>query len=141
MQSIYQDQLLALARSVRESSSIQLTEPTHKAEVNNPVCGDIIEVFITVENNVITAAHAKAKGCALCEEGAGLWLNSVIGQTMSSLSGYHIAMTNWLAGQDETDTLVKFGDGLECFLPVRPIKNRHKCVSLAFSTADKFTTA
>ena len=138
MQSIYQDQLLALARRVRDNSSLVLSAPTHVAEVNNPVCGDRVLSTIKLENNMIIAAHAEAKGCALCEAGAGLWLDIVIGQDISSLLSYHTELTSWLAGKDNTQISVKFSNGLHSFLPVRPIKNRHKCVTLAFSTADKF---
>ena len=138
MHSIYQDKLLALARRVRNDSSAELTSPTHKAEVNNPICGDRILSTIRVENNVIAAAHAEAKGCALCEAGAGLWLDVVVGQNISSLLSYHAALSSWLAGKDDKEISVKFPNGLDSFSPVRPIKNRHKCVTLAFSTADKF---
>ncbi len=138
MQSIYQDQLLALARHVREGKNTPLATPTHTAEVNNPVCGDRIRTAIIIKNNVIVAAHAEAKGCALCEAGAGLWMNSVIGQAMSSLPAYHDALTGWLAGQEDQNSNTLFADGLNSFAPVRVIKNRHRCVTLAFSTADKF---
>ncbi len=138
MQSIYQDQLLALARRVRDNSSIVLTEPSHVAEVNNPVCGDRVLSTIKLENNMIIAAHAEAKGCALCEAGAGLWLDIVVGQDISSLLSYHTALTSWLLGENDMEISVKFPNGLDSFSPVRPIKNRHKCVTLAFSTADKF---
>ena len=138
MQSIYQDQLLALARHVREQKTTPLESPTHTAEVNNSICGDLIRAAIIIENNVIIAAHAEAKGCALCEAGAGLWLNTVVGQAMSSLPGYHAALTSWLAGQEDQSNIVVFADSLNSFKPVRAIKNRHKCVTLAFSTADEF---
>ena len=138
MQTIYQDKLLALARRVRDNSSIGLCEPTHAAEVNNPICGDRVLSAIKVEKNIIIATHAEVKGCALCEAGAGLWLDSVLGQSISSLPSYHAALTSWLAEQDETNILLNFAEGLDSFSPVRPIKNRHKCVTLAFSTAEKF---
>ena len=138
MQSIYQDQLLALARHMREQKASPLATPTHKAEANNPVCGDHISTSIILENNIIVAAHAKAKGCALCEAGAGLWLKNVVGQTMSSLPAHHAALISWLADENEPNHDVIFADMLEIFAPVRAIKNRHKCVTLAFSTADKF---
>ena len=111
MQSIYQDQLLALARRVRDKSSNGLSAPTHTAEVNNPVCGDRVLSTIKVEKNIIIATHAEVKGCALCEAGAGLWLDSVIGQTISSLPSYHSALTCWLAEQDDEDISVKFAKG------------------------------
>ena len=138
MQSIYQEQLLALARRVRDNSSIVLSAPTHTAEVNNPICGDRVLSTIRVEKNIIIATHAEVKGCALCEAGAGLWLDSVLGQNIASLPSYHAALTSWLAEQDKTDILLNFAEGLDSFITVRPIKNRHKCVTLAFSTADKF---
>ena len=138
MQSIYQDQLLALARRMRENSSIVLSAPTHVAEVKNPVCGDRVLSTIKLENNMIIAAHSEAKGCALCEAGAGLWLDIVVGQNISSLLSYHAALSSWLAGEDNKGFSVKFPNELDSFSPVRPIKNRHKCVTLAFSTADKF---
>ena len=138
MQSIYQEQLLALARRVRDNNSIVLSAPTHVAEANNPVCCDRVLSTIKLKNNMIIAAHAEAKGCALCEAGAGLWLDIVLGQDISSLLSYHKALTSWLAGKDNTQISVKFPNGLDSFSPVRPIKNRHKCVTLAFSTADKF---
>ena len=141
MQSIYQEQLLALARRVRDKSSNGLSAPTHTAEVNNPVCGDRVISTIKLENDMIIAAHAEAKGCALCEAGAGLWLDTVVGQNISSLLSYHAALRNWLAGEDNTANLSEIPKWVDSFSPVRPIKNRHKCVTLAFSTADKFKRA
>ena len=138
MQSIYQEQILALARHAREQKTVPLQTPTHKAEVNNQICGDHVRVAIIIKNNIIVAAHAEVKGCALCEAGAGLWLNSVVGQTKSSLPAYYAALTSWLAGQKDQNNDVIFADGLDSFAPVQLIKNRHKCVTLAFSTADKF---
>ena len=140
MQSLYQDQLLALARVARAGTA--LSAPTHTAEINNPVCGDRIRATLIVDGGRITHAHADAKGCALCEAGAGLWLNTVVGRDMAALPGLYDTLTDWLKANDEAGDksgLDGFSDGLSAFLPVRTIKNRHKCVTLAFATADKFT--
>jgi len=138
MQSLYQDQLLALARGVRSAPG--LTTPTHIAAVNNPVCGDRIRAALIVTDGVITHAHVEAKGCALCEAGAGLWLHTVVGRDMAALSGLYQTLTDWLKTEDETGPDGTSGD-VAAFRPVRAIKNRHKCVTLAFATADKFTAA
>ena len=136
MQSLYQDQLLALARGVRSTSA--LTAPTHIAEINNPVCGDRIRTSVTVTDGTITHAHAEAKGCALCEAGAGLWLNTVVGRDMTALPGLYDKLTDWLKADTEHRP-DGFSADIEAFIPVRAIKNRHKCVTLAFAAADKFT--
>ena len=144
MQSLYQDQLLALARASRSTSAV--IAPTHTAEVNNPVCGDRIRAAVTVANGSITHAHAEAKGCALCEAGAGLWLNTVVGRDMAALPDLLDRLTDWLKANDGSGDEAGdesrpdgFSQDIKAFAPVRAIKNRHKCVTLAFATADKFT--
>ena len=136
MQSLYQDQLLALARVARAGTA--LSAPTHTAEINNPVCGDRIRATLIVDGGRITHAHADAKGCALCEAGAGLWLNTVVGRDMTALPGLYNSLTDWLKADTEHRP-DGFSADIEAFVPVRAIKNRHKCVTLAFATADKFT--
>lgn len=138
MQSIYQDQLLALARGARASTA--LSAPTHTAEMNNPVCGDRIRATLAVAGGIITHAHAEAKGCALCEAGAGLWLGMVVGREMAALPGLYDTLTDWLKAS-QPPRPDGFSSDIEAFAPVRAIKNRHKCVTLAFATADKFTSA
>ena len=43
------------------------------------------------------------------------------------------ALAAWLAGADDADILEDMG----AFAPVRDIKNRHKCVTLAFEASAK----
>ena len=82
-----------------------LSAPTHTAEMNNPVCGDQIRATLTVAGGTITHAHAEAKGCALCEAGAGLWLGMVVGREMAALPGLYDTLTDWLkAGQPPART-------------------------------------
>ncbi len=139
--SLYQDQLLALAKLARTAPSI--VTATHHAEAKNPVCGDHIVAQICVEGAQITAAGIKAKGCALCEAGAGLWLETVIGRSITELPLLYQSLDDWLTTDDNTSPLQSSvkklpAENLTAFLPVRAIKNRHKCVTLAFATAEKF---
>ena len=97
MESLYQTQLLALAKFARDFPP--LPSYTHQAIVNNPVCGDRISARLTVKGNVITACTADVKGCALCEAGAGLWIQSVTGKPLLDLSKLHDALEGWLAGK------------------------------------------
>lgn len=41
----------------------ELPEATASAHVENPVCGDVLELALKIENGVITAAQFRAKGC------------------------------------------------------------------------------
>ena len=137
MESLYQKQLLALAHQARNIQ--KLSHPTHQAAANNPVCGDRVTAFLAIEHGTIHNCHIEVKGCALCEAGAGLWAQNVTGKKLSELSDLHGQLENWLK-TDEKDLgqLELTLKGYAALTPVRAIKNRHKCITLAFSTAGMF---
>ena len=130
MDALYQEKILAFARSSRESEVVPDADAT--ATVSNPVCGDRVEVRLKLdENNIVTAASTDVRGCALCEAGAGLFVNMAPGLESASLSGLHANFSGWLAGDDDNNVSPPMLD----FHPVRNIRNRHKCVLLAFEAA------
>ena len=141
MESLYQTQLLALAKFARDVPPLPFY--THQAVVNNPVCGDKVSAYLTLKDDVITDCTADVKGCALCEAGAGLWIQSVTGTSLLDLAKLHDGLADWLAGKTKEIGLETgmSPDSLGALTPVRDIKNRHQCVLLAFSTATAFTTA
>ena len=130
MDALYQEKILAFARSSRESEVVPDADAT--ATVSNPVCGDRVEVRLKLdENNIVTAASTDVRGCALCEAGAGLFVNMAPGLESASLSRLHANFSGWLAGDDDNNVSPPMLD----FHPVRNIRNRHKCVLLAFEAA------
>ena len=136
MDALYQQQILALARNIRDSALV--AQPTHAAMVSNPTCGDRVNMTLRAHYNkkdklVIIAAGAEVRGCALCEAGAGLFLNIANELTSAEAVTLRSAFTAWLAGDDNAAIHTRMG----MFQPVRSIKGRHKCVTLAFDAAVK----
>lgn len=131
MDNLYQEQLLALAAVARNTPA--LAQFTHQAIVNNPVCGDKVTTRLLMENGVVISCSAQVKGCALCEAGAGLWLQQANGCHLSLLSKVHDDLANWLAGNGQIDK--DLSEQYAALSPIRAIKNRHKCVLLAFTAA------
>ena len=131
MDQLYQDRILIYARAIRMADSI--AAPSHQASVSNPTCGDRADVTLLIENEVIAGASAKVRGCALCEAGAGLFINLAPQRPQQDLAHMRDSLTAWLAGDDSAD----IDEEMNTFAPVRPIKNRHKCVTLAFEAAVK----
>lgn len=134
MQELYQKQMLGLAAQMRQQGLI--SNPDMVAEVRNPVCGDRVKAAITLSEGAITSASIDARGCALCEAGSGLWLSLCHKHTLTELEQLKAAFEHWLiSGEYQADEHPNFS----AFEPVRHIKNRHKCVLLAFDTAARFT--
>ena len=131
MEQLYQERILALAKAIRGLPQIE--SPTHQASVSNPTCGDRVDIRLKIENGTVIAASAAIRGCALCEAGAGLLTQIAPQRRQQDLEQMREALATWLAGADDADILEEMG----AFAPVRDIKNRHKCVTLAFEASVK----
>lgn len=68
------------------------------------------------------------RGCALCEAGAGLALECLPNLDEDNIRQLAEGFTDWVEGK-ETDPPLP---SMQHFTPVRSIRNRHKCVILAF---------
>ena len=126
MNELYQTQILALARSARQGFSV--SNPTHSAKLKNPVCGDEVTLEIRIKDDVIKEIGMKVQGCALCEAGAGLFAKLALSEHTECLSALHHELSQFLTGTNEAAAF-------EAFTPIRDVKNRHKCVMLAFTAS------
>lgn len=128
MDELYQTQLLELARDARKASP--LFSMTHQASVNNPTCGDKITLSLSLDLDVITDISVTVEGCALCEAGAGFLLNHAIGKSLTEITALGEAFAAFLQTEDGAQK-----SPFSTFLPIRAVKNRHKCVLLAFQAS------
>ena len=135
MEQIYQARILVFARAARDATPLE--NATHRASVSNPTCGDRVDISLIVEGDRIRAVSAAVRGCALCEAGAGLLMGSLDDMPLQTLDDMRADLTAWLGGEDKADIN---GDGA-VFEPVRAIRNRHKCVTLAFEAGVKALSA
>lgn len=131
MDQIYQDRILAYARAARDAAPLK--DATHHASVSNPTCGDRVDIDLIVDEDRIVAASAAVRGCALCEAGAGLLMGSVQNLPLHDLTPMRDALAAWLGGNEA----ISVSEDIEVFAPVRAIRNRHKCVTLAFEASVK----
>ena len=134
MDELYQSQILALARGVRTSSTI--AHPTHHATVRNTSCGDEVHLDLLIKNNQICDIHIAVSGCALCEAGAGLLYQQARLSEVADISRLSDDFTAFLGAQADNggdDALRPFTP----FTPLREVRNRHKCATLAFTAFDK----
>lgn len=126
MDQLYQERILAFARATRGMEP--LDDHTHEASVSNPTCGDRVDVSLLVSGGVVDAASTHVRGCALCEAGAGLLVSLAPGLAAADIETQRDVLKAWLEGEDRDDLPA----GMQDFQPVRAIRNRHKCVSLAY---------
>jgi nitrogen fixation NifU-like protein len=103
-----------------------------KQEGYNPLCGDRLTLYLTLEGDVIKDAAFQGSGCAISKASASLMTDALKGKTIGEARGmfdeFHAMITS-----DPDSALPDLGK-LSVFAGVREFPTRIKCASLAWHT-------
>ncbi len=77
---MYSEKVMEHFRNPRNVGEIEA--PDGVGEVGNPVCGDIMKIFLKIENNVIVDAKFKTFGCGAAIASSSMATELVRGKTL-----------------------------------------------------------
>ena len=131
---LYQKAILRYAAAATghgkgESADLHLT-------VHNPLCGDRITVYVTLDGDKISDFSHETKACVLCQASASILGECSIGETEQSLKVIHDDLLHNLAESSLKDKIWSDDKwtSLNIFQPVSDHKNRFTCVTLPFES-------
>ncbi len=81
--SIYQDVILEYYRNPRNFG--HLKHHTAKVSVNNPLCGDTIQMELAINDGIVTDIAYSGTGCAISQASASMLTEQVKGKSKESL--------------------------------------------------------
>ena len=129
LQDLYQEVILDHNRRPRNFRTI---ETGQKAEGFNPLCGDKVTVYLTVDNGVIKDASFQGSGCAISKASASLMTDSVKGKTLEEAQALFERFQRMITAP--ADAPVDNMGKLTVLAGVRQFPVRVKCASLAWHT-------
>jgi len=134
LRDLYQEVILDHSRNPR---NFRKSETANRTAVGyNPLCGDKMTLFITVENGIITDASFQGSGCAISTASASMMTESLKGKTEEEADEMFQQFQNMVTApmdqEPETEALGK----LRVFAGVREFPARVKCASLAWHTLE-----
>ena len=131
LNDLYQEILLEHNNKPHNFRSME--DATQSAEGFNPLCGDMITVFLQVADGVINDVSFQGSGCAISRASASMMTQSVKGKSTheaeETFEAFRLMMTD-LDAELDYDTL---GD-LESLSGVVEFPTRIKCAVLAWHT-------
>jgi nitrogen fixation NifU-like protein len=131
LEDLYQEVVMDHSRRPRNFRKLKSANRT--AEGFNPLCGDQITLYLTVEDGLITDIGFEGTGCAISKASASLMTDAVKGKTLGEarrlFEQFLALVTDDSAVVD--DALV---GKLAVFAGVRDYPTRVKCASLAWHT-------
>ncbi len=126
-EELYHDAIKALAAA--ETGHGRLEPPAAQARLDNPLCGDRVEIDLRLEAGRVAALAHRVKGCLLCRAAA-----SVIGRRAPGArpEALEAAAAGVAAMLEDGAPPPEGWDELGAFAPVRAHRSRHSCVLLPF---------
>jgi nitrogen fixation NifU-like protein len=109
-----------------------LPSANHRAEGNNPLCGDQLRVYVDVEQGLIRDLRFEGTGCAISTASASLMSEAVKGKSRAEAAALFDAVHRMLTGGGDP-TGAGLGK-LAALAGVREFPARVKCASLCWHT-------
>ncbi len=130
LSELYQEVILDHNRRPHNFRAIE--SPSARQEGYNPLCGDRLTLYLTVDGDVIKDAAFQGQGCAISKASASLMTDAVKGKTVAEARAlfeqFHAMITS------NPDTPAADLGKLSVFAGVREFPTRIKCASLAWHT-------
>lgn len=129
LRELYRELILDHARSPRHFGKID--EATHSADGINPLCGDKLHLYFTIDSNGrIDDATFEGSGCAISVASASLLTDVVRGLDSQKAIEFSDAVLGSLTGEPNArDTDI---GKLQALQGVREFPSRVKCATLAW---------
>jgi nitrogen fixation NifU-like protein len=132
LRELYQQVILDHNKSPRNFRKLE--NANYEAEGYNPLCGDKIDVFVLLENDIVKDITFQGSGCAISKASASLMTSMLKGKNKAEaeelFNKFHDLITGKLGDNPSIEDLGK----LAVFAGVKEFPARVKCASLAWHT-------
>ena len=129
LQELYQQVIIDHNHNPRNFHEIE--HPSHSAKGHNPLCGDKIDIYLTIEEDIITEISFVGSGCAISKASSSLMTEALLGKTVSEAQKLFNLVHNMItSGQTNADEIGK----LAVLSGVHKFPARVKCAILPWHT-------
>jgi nitrogen fixation NifU-like protein len=132
LSDLYQEVILDHNKNPRNFREIESADAT--ADGRNPLCGDALRVYVTMDGDRVSDVAFKGSGCAISKASASMMTQEVKGKTREEaeqlFNEFHQMVTGELDVESDENHLGK----LRIFSGVLEFPARVKCASLSWHT-------
>jgi len=104
-------------------------------DMNNPTCGDRIQLQLQVEDGIVKDAKFQGEGCSISMSSASMMTQAIKGKSVEDAMKMSKAFSNMMLGE-EIEMEDEFGD-IVALQGVSKFPARIKCATLAWKAMEK----
>jgi nitrogen fixation protein NifU and related proteins len=132
LRELYQEVILDHNKSPRNFKKLETANRT--AEGYNPLCGDKINIFLDVEDDVVKEISFQGSGCAISKASASLMSTIIKGKSVEEAKKLFEKFHDLITGKLDENTSIEELGKLAVLAGVKEFPMRVKCASLAWHT-------
>jgi len=133
LRELYQDIILDHGRHPRNFRKI--AHPTHCAHGHNPLCGDRVTVYLSLDGDYIADVAFQGRGCAISTAAASLMTEVLKGKTVEEARALFAQFHARVTGGEPAELPEPLADEAERLEPLTGVKAypaRVKCATLSW---------
>lgn len=134
LSSLYKEVILDHYRRPRNKG--ELDGVTHTVTMNNPLCGDVVELKLRVRGDRIDEARFQGRGCSISQASASMMTEELEGLTVNEALRLTGKFTRLLHGESGLARDEELGD-LRALAGVSQFPVRIKCALLGFNCLEE----
>lgn len=132
LSDLYQEVILEHNKNPRNFREI--ADADQYADGKNPLCGDALRVYVSLDGDTVTDVAFKGSGCAISKASASMMTQAVKGKTKAEAEGIFDEFHKMVTGELDIETDENDLGKLRIFAGVLEFPARVKCASLSWHT-------
>ncbi|ETI70553.1 Fe-S cluster assembly sulfur transfer protein SufU [Neobacillus vireti] len=112
-----------------------LEDGSHTINMNNPTCGDRIQLSLKVEDGIVVDAKQEGEGCSISMSSASMMTQAIKGKKVEDALVLSKVFSDMMQGKEIGEDL-DLGD-IEALQGVSKFPARIKCATLAWKAMEK----
>ncbi|MBK7933286.1 MAG: SUF system NifU family Fe-S cluster assembly protein [Pyrinomonadaceae bacterium] len=132
LSDLYQEVILEHNKNPRNFREI--ADADQYADGKNPLCGDALRVYVSLDGDTVTDVAFKGSGCAISKASASMMTQAVKGKTRAEAEHIFDEFHKMVTGDLDIETADNDLGKLKIFAGVLEFPARVKCASLSWHT-------
>jgi len=131
LRDLYQETILDHGKRPRNRGRL---EDAESAVGRNPLCGDVVTVFVRTDGTTVEEVGFEGAGCAISTASASMMTEALRGKSIAESRRLFQAFHDMLTGKDQDEESSALLGKLIVFAGVREFPIRVKCATLPWHT-------
>ena len=127
---LYQKMILDHQKNPRNFGRIQ--NPTHMAGIDNPICGDHVQVDLKMSNCKIDEIKFRGRGCAISIASASIMTEVILQKKLDEFFSIYLNLKILIDPKKPLNESRHLSQKLRIFESVRRFPSRMKCATLGW---------